>query len=1098
MYTPQVRQAHARMAPRLPIGAFVQLLKPEAMGVATRAQFYAPVRFTVQLCGSIGSASSTVRVDVPVHANEERWLDDMKLRFAKMLGYKTTASELARMDFRTVAGKSIAGVPVDRLAVVGKLDFCVDGKRVRVPEMPAVPMEYSATKLPSIAKYVNDALESDMLHQRVAAALVNKSAQEINAALCPDGAVHRVIEEHLRTALPAGVKSWTEFVRSRHMNSPHELADKDAAATLSAISKTALVQFRAMVIAARVPIEQHLAAVESARIAQAMAARGQDATYHAPIIGASNDATRHSTTKVPSGVELFTKLTTDAFASPFLRQSLINTLYTRPIACSHCRWPEKKEENVPRAATKSGRGGSEPARGRGVAPTRSDEDSDLDLDLGGGGSAIPPSGSGGDGFFQRPPASGSYTGVSDFFAGRKLVDIDTLDASFRATLASTNVKDYLVLRSVFLDQQFDKTDADYSFGLTSNSAVGNFLYYFFGLNTFKPSASKKAVADCMPYLGQIIRDYGKNVGVALLYPLVRFVEHLRGSATMPELQQLFEDHLATFPGTAEAARKAARQQEAERNRMYADDGDKRRRNAEAADQAAREADAAEARARESARQANIARAEQEERERSAREQAKRQAELERRQAERDRKAQEEAAARNKKPTGAYVVRPADGGQVVNGMLQLRQYVTTRLGVRASTLDGIVSDPLNELQPIADTMRTTAEKEALVNYVLSVYGLESAGTFDNSETTWNAINEAIGEEVTTLLSSKGALRLRYDEDPSHTVFDLVADESDDATTKPAPMFVEPLVNAKDIAKTNELLDTLDEDQVRALTMIKDLLRTANLYNVYPRDIVGIEIRNGLKIAVNHNVLKIVLMALGEHWDGADWTGLNSRQTAALARRVLNAARAKRGLKPLTEVESAQVKAAIGAHHPWNALVHHTLQPVTGAYPAYYNVLHRTQDMSKDAPYPHDLDATYEAYHMFMGAPAPARLVEAPVDVKEVMRARLVPYVASKAPPVVPIACNGNYSPKAPAADSDDEEIGATIDGPRLVPYVPPAARAIGRSATDKAPPVVPIEGRHRGTSKCGTCGHRRCRCPKPRINAGMPSVDDFMAKYMANK
>jgi hypothetical protein len=58
------------------------------------------------------------------------------------------------------------------------------------------------------------------------------------------------------------------------------------------------------------------------------------------------------------------------------------------------------------------------------------------------------------------------------------------------------------------------------------------------------------------------------------------------------------------------------------------------------------------------------------------------------------------------------------------------------------------------------------------------------------------------------------------------------------------------------------------------------------------------------------------------------------------------------------------------NPWNALIHHTIAPIGGAYPTYYNVLHTKQDMSASAPYKGDAEATYDAYHLYAGMGAAA--------------------------------------------------------------------------------------------------------------------------------
>jgi hypothetical protein len=70
-------------------------------------------------------------------------------------------------------------------------------------------------------------------------------------------------------------------------------------------------------------------------------------------------------------------------------------------------------------------------------------------------------------------------------------------------------------------------------------------------------------------------------------------------------------------------------------------------------------------------------------------------------------------------------------------------------------------------------------------------------------------------------------------------------------------------------------------------------------------------------------------------------------------------------------NSQVSAAAPRaleHHPWNAQIHHSLKPLAGGvFPAYYNVLHTKQDMTKEAPYAANVEETYKMYHLLVGAP-----------------------------------------------------------------------------------------------------------------------------------
>jgi hypothetical protein len=77
--------------------------------------------------------------------------------------------------------------------------------------------------------------------------------------------------------------------------------------------------------------------------------------------------------------------------------------------------------------------------------------------------------------------------------------------------------------------------------------------------------------------------------------------------------------------------------------------------------------------------------------------------------------------------------------------------------------------------------------------------------------------------------------------------------------------------------------------------------------------------------------------------------------------------KDAFKKFVESYGKTIERQIGleAHHPWNAQIHHTLQPVAGVFPTYYNVLHTKQDMTMAAPYVGDTEATYRAYHLYAG-------------------------------------------------------------------------------------------------------------------------------------
>lgn len=63
----------------------------------------------------------------------------------------------------------------------------------------------------------------------------------------------------------------------------------------------------------------------------------------------------------------------------------------------------------------------------------------------------------------------------------------------------------------------------------------------------------------------------------------------------------------------------------------------------------------------------------------------------------------------------------------------------------------------------------------------------------------------------------------------------------------------------------------------------------------------------------------------------------------------------------------VKSDINNHHPFNALIHATLEPALGQYPTYYKTLHTKEDMSASAPFSGSVEETYKTYHALLGVP-----------------------------------------------------------------------------------------------------------------------------------
>ena len=358
-FTNQIQYLHSQLAPDTPIEVFADSLRPAAIGLESKAQFYAPIRFAVQIAGEINSPAGAFRVDVPVHANPN-WLNDMKRRFAGMIGLKNSLQG-SDMQFRTVSGVDISKLSVDVLPHVGKLNVFVNNKKVRMPTMPTIPVEYSVCKEANIQQWIQQ-VASD-LPDLVAKELAKQQSDlQIDAAIRGDGTIVKLIQDKLLAAAPAprfgggsNSNAWTEFLRTHHMNSPDVVSEKEAKDALTMVSKDLLSSLRQFVVAAKQPIGAHLANLSSKKIAKELAGR-EDAEHYKPLLSSASGGAGKQT----NAYDLFHKIAEDAFASPFVQQGIISTIYNRPLEAG-CRWAEGKKATEEKKTVSEAREQAKPA-----------------------------------------------------------------------------------------------------------------------------------------------------------------------------------------------------------------------------------------------------------------------------------------------------------------------------------------------------------------------------------------------------------------------------------------------------------------------------------------------------------------------------------------------------------------------------------------------------------------------------------------------------------------------------------------------------------------------------------------------------------------
>lgn len=345
-YTTQVRYLYNQIGGSVPIDSFVGALIPEALNVQNPHQFYAPVRFTVQVCGGVSSPSGAIRLDVPARSNQN-WLQDMRQRFSRMVGIKEQQQDL---EFRTVTGKSLDTVNVDALEHVGKLHVFVGGRRLLLPKMPVIPIEYSVNKEQKIREWYKTMQRE--LPEMIAKELKQKqSRMSLETALRPDGSVEHLIRSHLESASV----DWQEFVRTHHMNSPSTLPAQVAEECKQAVARTMLAHMRKFIAAAAPKINQYVAVMESARFVSELAPHEEkDAEHYKPLLQTVEAPT--PTTDAFNAYDMFEALVEDTLSSPVLQHEVCNTIFTRALPIESCRWDDNVKKTVPSSSsTPSGR-----------------------------------------------------------------------------------------------------------------------------------------------------------------------------------------------------------------------------------------------------------------------------------------------------------------------------------------------------------------------------------------------------------------------------------------------------------------------------------------------------------------------------------------------------------------------------------------------------------------------------------------------------------------------------------------------------------------------------------------------------------------------
>lgn len=313
-YSPSFISAHKRLAPALPIGRFADIVNPQAIGFNSQKDFYAPVRFSVQVAEGV---TGGMRLDVATEKNPN-WLQDMKDQLAETLNLSSTGDSI---ELKTVTGKPLDQVHPTQLHNVGKLYvYKKDAEKpVFLSALPSVPAEYRVTKVADLKTWVNKL--GDFIPNAVAAVLKGKDSHELEAALRNEGEVVKAIEKQLNG------QNWAEFVRLHQSNSSKTpLKSEEAQKLLHKVSKQILAYVRNFVGAAREQVKTQIAVEQAQKIRASLQVSKEDEHFLKPVLSGT-EASSSSSSPLTGNNKLFQTLVEDALSVPTLHKSLIGAIY---------------------------------------------------------------------------------------------------------------------------------------------------------------------------------------------------------------------------------------------------------------------------------------------------------------------------------------------------------------------------------------------------------------------------------------------------------------------------------------------------------------------------------------------------------------------------------------------------------------------------------------------------------------------------------------------------------------------------------------------------------------------------------------------------
>jgi hypothetical protein len=962
-YCAKVQHLHAQVAPDLPIDAFVAAVNPQALGFHSRNQLYAPIEFSVQVAGPLKGAAGAIRVNVPVHANPD-WLPVMKHRFAAMIGQPMLS--LDQLDFRTVDGRSISEVPMDKLHCVGKLHVYVNDKELRLPQVPAIPIEYSVTKMHDIDNWITTTVEEKMPALVARYLAPCKNVDELNAAIRAEGPLVKAMEAAVQGSNRA---EWAEFVRTRNVNSPIVMDAAEATKAAQVVAHDILLgEVRRLIKAAAPQLEKHFSQLRSAELAKEAAGRA-NADHYAPILGLAPGA-ESGEDAIENVSEFYHDLIQDMMTAPHVRDAITSAIYLRPMLSIGCKWKPGQYPHSPAAAAPAAAPG-------GAAPPTRQVAKKTGLPSGG---APPPTLKKGGG--APPPVTPSPLSAFEqplVLAGNERAVAEALNAIF--TNAFPQPQDEAGMIAAFLQGLPNLVDGTHVADLENIASqfrpqlIALFPVDGAAKGSGRLAAAKAAVVGAARYVYSWFANVDNKTKTTNLVRAI--VKRYRGLQVLLQDKERLAITLKSpkYAGNANLYRNAVK------------------------------------------------------------------------------------AAFDRLGYTSFNLFATDFTDVEFEGFLMNATGTTQLSLTGTPEErkAIVIAELNRLifgtqvessesgQQEQEAPPEEEEQESVTSSDEDEPGLSSGGgPFTSPRPNAPSTPSPSEQSAEPFLSPRPPRKETSAQVGGDTLYQSVIQNQYGAQKTLdtfLPIFIQRWNAVKDDKqkRINEVLTFYLASQAfqEAAKSDKSYAQSTFLSDWWMRTLTANQSNPQATWPFVKALQEIRTQSMSD-FGGTKREDLQNKIAARTANPGIN------------------IEGSIEAHHPWNAMIHHTIQPMMGgAYPAYYNAMHTKQDMTAQAPYIGDLNDTYRAYHLFAGVPvAPLNGLQrighnARTEFCKENARRFARQQAAQE------RANQRDIDADPTRDSDAFRLQVRGEGLRPASMGDEVPPLVPRTGTSKAPPVRPI-------------------------------------------